>query len=300
MDLDVYFVGSENKELEALFSGFRVFYAQPHHTAIVSTNYNLVIRTDCRTQLTSDQIKQLIQEVIELPYWDVFYFTKWADRCDLYTNNFNFRSIGHTYLQTFSPNGYQAILFRPTCLNIKNFDPIRFNDNFGLYLNRLIHDGLLRAYCTIPNIFEPTSDSSNIPLCRPTPNDFVQRMRTSTNEDFGRQSSCWNYNGCCGDIGMNGLINGINGMDLSQGVSGMNGVNNTNGTNGTSPINGSTGSAGVTGSTGSAGPFVTVVIPPRPGVTPLLIYIGILVALVFLAWALYTLAPKPLVKRKLE
>jgi len=125
-------------------------------------SYVLIIKDTSVTVSTADQIYQLLNQATEQAGWDLFYLTKWLDRCDLYGVPQNVRNKTYTFINTFSPNGFQCIMFSPRGRDVilgiipmnngKTFTPI--TQPIEIQLNSNISNGNIVAISTIPNVFD--------------------------------------------------------------------------------------------------------------------------------------------------
>ncbi len=81
--------------------------------------------------------------------FDLFYLTKWVDRCDQYTVVGKLENSNVDVVETVRPNGLQAILFSPSgAERIKNSLAEPINYAVSLALTQLIADGTLLALTT--------------------------------------------------------------------------------------------------------------------------------------------------------
>jgi len=124
--------------------------------------YVLIIKDTSITVSTSEQIYQLLNQATEQAGWELFYLTKWLDRCDLYGIPQNVKNKTYTFINTFSPNGFQAIMFSPRGRDVilgeipmkngKLFPPV--TQPIEIQLNSNIANGNIIAISTVPNAFE--------------------------------------------------------------------------------------------------------------------------------------------------
>lgn len=123
----------------------------------------LYIKDDSITNAGSDTVRDVICKAIEWhdkgQKWDLFYLSKWLDRCDLYTKNHKLilRLHNSWITQTHSPNGEQAILFSPG--GVKRVLGLIKSEN-GKYISQKhgnitqeIENGSLVAVAITPNLF---------------------------------------------------------------------------------------------------------------------------------------------------
>lgn len=123
----------------------------------------LYIKDNSITNADSDTVRDVIYKAIEWhgngQKWDLFYLSKWLDRCDLYTKNHNLilRLHNSWITQTHSPNGEQAILFSPG--GVKRVLGLIKSEN-GKYISQKhgnitqeIENGSLVAVAITPNLF---------------------------------------------------------------------------------------------------------------------------------------------------
>lgn len=80
-------------------------------------DYVLICKSSCVSASSSNTILNLIEKVIENNEngdncFDLFYLSKWLDRCDLYSNVYECDS-GLKIVNTFSPNGIHCLMFSP-------------------------------------------------------------------------------------------------------------------------------------------------------------------------------------------
>lgn len=125
-------------------------------------SYSLIIKDTSVTVSTADQIYQLLNQVTQQAGWELFYLTKWLDRCDLYGIPQNVKNKTYTFINTFSPNGFQAIMFSPKGRDVilgkipmkngKLFPPV--TQPIENQFNQNISNGNITAISTIPNLFE--------------------------------------------------------------------------------------------------------------------------------------------------
>ena len=124
--------------------------------------YSLIIKDTSVTVSTPEQIYQLLIQATQQSGWELFYLTKWLDRCDLYKNPQEIKNRTYSFINTFSPNGFQAIMLSPKGRDVilgeipmKNgrfFPPV--TQPIEVQLNENISAGNITAISTIPNIFE--------------------------------------------------------------------------------------------------------------------------------------------------
>lgn len=161
--------------------------------------YVLILKDTSVTVSTMEQIYQLLNQATEQAGWELFYLTKWNDRCDLYGIPQNVKNKTYTFINTFSPNGFQAIMFSPRGRDIiigvipmkngKLFTPV--TQAIEIQLNSNIANGNIIAISTIPNIFEynislatNSADYEKANLCSAT-SIAGSRNRTVTTEQTG-------------------------------------------------------------------------------------------------------------------
>ena len=136
-------------------------------TSVINTPINdleAVIRTGCR-----------------IGDWDFFYLTRWLDLCDLYDDETKVRGTMNVIVETFSPNGNQAIIFSPhgrdvvigkkRMRNGEYFTPI--NIPLSSKLNEEITLRNTKAITVVPNVIdfdvtqaETVSDLAKVCDCR--------------------------------------------------------------------------------------------------------------------------------------
>lgn len=97
--------------------------------------------------------------------WDLYYLCKWSDQCQKYVNvalpEEEIRAGGSYLAWTYSPYGFQAILFTPAGRDmILGRQPMRngaffpSNQPLGAQLQEEILTGAMTAICTVPNLFD--------------------------------------------------------------------------------------------------------------------------------------------------
>jgi len=114
--------------------------------------------TNANTSLIKDIIYQSIDYYNNKKEWDLFYLSKWFDRCDLYTKSkdYIYRLHNSWITRTYSPNGEQAILLSPKgvrkILDIEKTQNENINYEYKNIIKK-IEDGSLIAITITPNLF---------------------------------------------------------------------------------------------------------------------------------------------------
>jgi hypothetical protein len=90
--------------------------------------------------------------------WDLFYLTKWQDRCDLFQHKGMVDDMGIS--ESFAPNGFQALMITPAArdmllgkMPLKNGSMFQMQNNFSDTLHSYIQNKQLKPYVSTPNLF---------------------------------------------------------------------------------------------------------------------------------------------------
>jgi len=127
------------------------------------------------------EVQASIKTAFGIGDWDFFYLTRWLDLCDLYTNPVKVKNSMNKVVESFSPNGTQAILFSQSGRDIvigkrkmrngQYFTPITIP--LSSKLNEEITLRNVKAVVTAPNLFEfdvfqalTTADLAKLSDCR--------------------------------------------------------------------------------------------------------------------------------------
>lgn len=155
-------------------------------------SYVTILEDTSVTTSTAEQIHQILIQATQQAGWELFYLCKWLDRCDLYGIPQNVKNKTYSFVNTLSPNGFQAIMFSPRGRDIilgiipmkngKLFPPV--TQPIAVQLNNNISNGNITAISTIPNVFEynvnlatNSADFQKGTLCQP-----VNTPSTSTTD----------------------------------------------------------------------------------------------------------------------
>jgi len=129
-------------------------------------DYVLVIKDNSITNVTSQNVAELIVAACQHKTWQLCYLSKWLDRCDLYKDKISLLGSTTFLVKTRSPHGCQAILFSPEGRDIvlkekkmKNGQDFNVTTSLSASLNQAIDRGYIDATCFIPNLisFDLTS-----------------------------------------------------------------------------------------------------------------------------------------------
>jgi hypothetical protein len=106
--------------------------------------YIIICKSSSVSACTSETISEIIEKVINENencdnIFDIFYLSKWLDRCDQYTNIREMDS-GLKIVNTYSPNGIQCIMFSPQGREkfLKLYDPEE-NPIYGIKLSHVLN-----------------------------------------------------------------------------------------------------------------------------------------------------------------
>jgi hypothetical protein len=165
-------------------------------------NFIIICKDTAISSSSSRTILNLIEKVIgghlacNEQYFDIFYFCKWMDRCDQFSNYRDGGDHGLKIVDTTSPNGIECMMFSPEGRNkfMREFDPGTHplkDQRLGLALNTKITDrnspslqdsNVCRfvAQTCHPNIIQfditkrrndnelvKTTECRDIPVCKP-------------------------------------------------------------------------------------------------------------------------------------
>lgn len=148
-------------------------------------SYCIIIKDNSVTNCSSRDIDEIVTKALEIgkyeKKWDLFYLTKWLDRCDLYKSPTYVRNKQTALISTYSPHGAQAICFSPHARNVllgetpfhKTSEYCHLNKPLSSYLNECIEKGYFKAIGAFPNIFDydvtkssGVTDLAKLSLCR--------------------------------------------------------------------------------------------------------------------------------------
>lgn len=158
----------------------------------------LLIRDTSVTTISSSGVCDTIETILTSGDFDLCYLCKWMDRCDLYTDAIELGTlhknpIGSTLVTTYSPQGLQSILLKPSgvkCLLSRT--PMRnaeiFVPEVGPLCNQLtrcVSEGKLKAVSVVPNLFEfdvlkarCNQDFLKLTGCLPPPYQEIEKSNT--------------------------------------------------------------------------------------------------------------------------
>lgn len=119
----------------------------------VPTSPVLIIKNTSISAASPDLIYQVSFQVLRDPSIDLLYLCKWQDRCHLYTDQEYFQGISLS--NTYSPQGFQAVVFSPKGRNILlGIQPMKNGKNLASLddIPREISNGNINAKATSPNL----------------------------------------------------------------------------------------------------------------------------------------------------
>lgn len=123
-------------------------------------NLVLVVKEDSTSSSSPYNIADIVLTAKRSCNWDLFYLSKWGDRCDLYTNKIEVEGQTVVISKTVSPYGTQAIVFSPSGRDIvlrktktKNGEKLDFSKgSLSDNLHRAISKGWIEAVTVTPNV----------------------------------------------------------------------------------------------------------------------------------------------------
>lgn len=115
--------------------------------------------SDATPSVIADYVRDMIKVSDGKPGWDVAYLASWGDNCQL-QKDITSTSSGYAIVQSFSPQGVQALLIKPSARDIilgrkplPNGKMFTMNDSLSNTLNTLVKDGQIRPALAKPNLF---------------------------------------------------------------------------------------------------------------------------------------------------
>lgn len=158
----------------------------------------IVIKDTSTSNIGSSTMQQIIQEAvtsISLSSYELFYMSKWLDRCHLYKRVTPNTESENRFVWIYSPFGVQSILLTPTGRDIiLGIEKMKNGKNFkimklplGQQLNKEISDGNMRAIANPSNIINfdvvgnATDNSDYLKLNECVPFLFDQVEETTSN-----------------------------------------------------------------------------------------------------------------------
>lgn len=149
----------ENKydpDYETVIKAFSLAYHEENYEDL----YIIICKSSAVSVASSQRIIDVIEEVVFNECFDIFYLSKWLDRCDQYSNIKELDS-GMKLVNTISPNGIHCIMFSPRGRNkfltwyYPSENPI-VNRTLGQVLNARIgeeyENGAFVALSTTPTL----------------------------------------------------------------------------------------------------------------------------------------------------
>jgi len=161
-----------------------------------SETYLLICKPEVTSSYDPDVIMEVIDDVIddEENKFDMFYLSKWMDRCDLFTN-YREKGPGIHIVDTISPQGFHCILFSPEGIRkiLKHYDPKvnPIKNGFCRLLNMRIASGktdeTLRAITSDPNLiqYDISKNPSQVDKLKECRDPEIMRNRKSTDKEQG-------------------------------------------------------------------------------------------------------------------
>ncbi len=124
----------------------------------------LILKDTSISTATPNVIANYVRDMIKIsdgkPGWDIAYLASWGDNCQLQKDIAN-TSSGYAIVQSFSPQGVQALLIKPSARDtilgkrsLPNGTMFTLNENLSNTLNMLVKEGQLRPALAKPNLFD--------------------------------------------------------------------------------------------------------------------------------------------------
>lgn len=118
----------------------------------------ILIKDTSVTAHSPEELANFVNELSGMQGWDIFYFTRWGDRCDLYQDK---KVVGNnTVSQSPGSNGFQAIMLTPKCRDIllqrtplPNGKTFHMDGSLSNTLYKLANSGQLRSFVVRENVF---------------------------------------------------------------------------------------------------------------------------------------------------
>lgn len=108
------------------------------------SQHTIIVKESSVSNLTSDQIADVVRKALEMKV-DLYYLARWEDQCQMSAR------LDNTFLRTYSPHGYQAVMFYPSSVG-KILKNLKLNETIDVTLNYLIYNGVIMAIANQINI----------------------------------------------------------------------------------------------------------------------------------------------------
>jgi len=158
-------------------------------------SFVIVIQRNSICSGNKKTVREAVSTAISRLQFDIFYLCKWMDKCQLYTDIYNWEN--YFTAKTQAPNGTQAILLSPRGVDVilgkkpmENGQTFNGKGNTGELLRENITSGNISASCLVPNLFDfdirtslSNSDYSRLTQCQDIPPSTTQS--SSSNTSFG-------------------------------------------------------------------------------------------------------------------
>jgi hypothetical protein len=122
-------------------------------------DYVIVCKSTSMCLMSPEDLSRVVNEVVERNTFDIFYLSKWLDRCDLYGDVKDIKSVKFKIrsVKTLSPNGLNCFILSPSGRDkFLSLTEPRDEKSMNRVFNSMIHGDSeipLRAYTTTPSLF---------------------------------------------------------------------------------------------------------------------------------------------------
>jgi len=138
--------------------GYQWKWCLNHSRNVYPTLPVVIINSNSLSNISNIDVTQLINKEVASPDWDMFFLSKWLDRCDQHYEEERYKAL--SIVKTQAAQGLQAILFTPTGRDIilgiipsRRGVTLTDDGDFGGTVRNACFFNHIICKTTVPNVF---------------------------------------------------------------------------------------------------------------------------------------------------